>query len=327
MTLILTHSDIAKLIDRRTVFEAVETGHRDLSAGVATNPAPRILELSNGCTVLPMTAAVVGHGLSSVKMLSDMPFNSGTALPTQRSTIMVMSTQTGACEAILDGRLITAIRTAAASAVATAHMSRTSSTTLGLVGAGTLAVEHTRAIARIRPIEKVAVWSRTSSTMGEFENRIADLDLEVEQVDSPSAVFTASDIVCTLTPSREPIVEGSWFRPGQHINAVGAPPRGDYREIDGPGMAAGRLVVDSREAALAKSGDVLLAISEGHLSKDDITVELGDVILDPSRGRRDDHDITLFNSVGLAIQDLAICSLIVQRAREKGIGQEINLAA
>jgi ornithine cyclodeaminase/alanine dehydrogenase len=327
MTLILTHSDIAKLIDRRTVFEAVEAGHRDLSAGVATNPAPRILELSNGCTVLPMTAAVVGHGLSSVKMLSDMPFNSGTALPTQRSTIMVMSTRTGACEAILDGRLITAIRTAAASAVATAHMARTSSTTLGLVGAGTLAVEHTRAIARIRPIEKVAVWSRTSSTMGEFENRIADLDLEVEQVDSPSAVFTASDIVCTLTPSREPIVEGSWFRPGQHINAVGAPPRGDYREIDGPGMAAGRLVVDSREAALAKSGDVLLAISEGHLSKDDITVELGDVILDPSRGRRDDHDITLFNSVGMGLQDLVTARTILEAAREQNIGTDVNMGA
>jgi ornithine cyclodeaminase/alanine dehydrogenase len=327
MTIVLTHSDIAALIDRPTVYDVVEQAHADLSAGTATNPAPPVLALDRGGAVLSMVATATRQRSSVVKTLSDMPFNRTTGLPTQRSTILLTSTETGECEAVLDGRLITAIRTAAASAVATAHLARAASTSLGLIGAGTLAVEHTRAIARVRSIEKVFVWSRSTATVDEFRSRVQDLDLNVEHAESPRNVLGAADIVCTLTPSKDPIVEGAWFRPGLHLNAVGAPPRADHREIDGAGMGSARLVVDSRATALSKSGDVLIAIGEGRLAREDVTLELGDVIRTPSRGRRGDDDITLFNSVGIGLQDLATARVLVDAAIAKGVGTQVEMSA
>ncbi|MHC9296464.1 ornithine cyclodeaminase family protein [Mycobacterium sp. LTG2003] len=327
MTLVLTHSDVAALIDRSVVYDAVERAHVDLSTGTATNPAPPVLPMDHGAAALPMVAAATRQRASAVKMLSDMPFNRAAGLPTQRSTIVLMSASTGECEAVLDGRLITAIRTAAASGVATAHLARTSSTSLGLIGAGTLAVEHVRAIARIRPIEKVFVWSRSRATVDEFCERVADLDLVVEPAETVRHVVSAADIVCTLTPSRDPIVEGGWFRPGLHVNAVGAPPRADHREIDGAGMAAATLIVDSRPTALAKSGDVLLAISEGHLTAAEVATELGDVIVDPVLGRAGEDDITLFNSVGIGLQDLVTARSLVDTAVERGIGTRVDMSA
>lgn len=327
MTLVLTHSDIAALIDRPSVYDAVEQAHADLSTGSAANPAPAALPLEHGGTALPMVAASTRHRSCAVKMLSDMPFNAGVGLPTQRSTILMTSAATGECEAVLDGRLITAARTAAASAVATAHLSRKTSTSLGLIGAGTLAVEHTRAIARIRQIEKVFVWSRSAATVDEFRGRIDDLGLSVERAESPRHVVSAADVVCTLTPSKDPIVRGAWFGPGLHLNAVGAPPRPDHREIDGPGIASGRLVVDSRSTALAKSGDILLAIAEGYLRESDVAVELGDVVVDPGLGRRSDDDITVFNSVGIGLQDLVTARALVDAAHERGIGTRMEMGA
>jgi len=327
MTLVLTDSDITALIDRPSVYDVVRQAHADLSCGSAGNPAPQVLTIDGGGAVLPMVATATRHRASAVKMLSDMPFNREDGRPTQRSTIMLMSAQTGECEAILDGRLITAIRTAAASAVATAHLSRLSSTSLGLIGAGTLAVEHTRAITRIRGIEKVFVWSRSASTVEEFRRRVEDLDVAVEAAESPRHVLSAADVVCTLTPSKVPIIAGTWFRPGLHLNAVGAPPRADHREIDGPGMGSARLVVDSRDTALTKSGDVLLAISDGHLTEADVTVELGDVIVTPALGRVDQDDITLFNSVGIGLQDLVTARLVVDAAHAAGLGTTVDMSA
>lgn len=327
MTLILSHSDIDALIDRTAVYHAVEQAHADLTTGVAVNPAPAQLPLVDQGTALPMVASSEPLRASVVKMLSDMPGNGARGLPSQRSTILLMSAVTGECEAVLDGRLITAIRTAAASAVATAHLASARSSVLGLIGAGTLAIEHTRAICRIRPIEKVMVWSRTAATVDTFRDRTADLDIRIEYAGSPREVLAAADIVCTLTPSREPIVEGAWFRPGLHLNAVGAPPRSDHREIDGPGMGVGRLVVDSVPTALSKSGDVLLAIAEGHLASGDVAVELGDVIVRPELGRRTDDEITVFNSVGIGLQDLVTARVIVDAAAGSGTGSRVLLGA
>jgi len=325
MTVLLSHSDIAELIDRTAVYHAVRRAHADLSSGGAQNPAPSAIPVHGDATVLPMVATAARHRGSVVKMLSDMPANRACGLPTQRSAILLMSTETGECQALLDGRLVTAVRTAAASAVATAALAREYATTLGLIGAGALAVEHTRAIARIRPIEKVVVWSRNDSTVEQFRHRIGDLDLSVERAGSPRDVVGAADVLCTLTPSQTPIVEGAWFRPGMHVNAVGAPPRADHREIDGPGMGSVRLVVDSRQTALTKSGDVLIAITEGYLRDSDVTLELGDVLVDPRIGRRDGDDITLFNSVGIGLQDLVTARVLVDAALERGVGSRVDL--
>jgi len=329
-TLVLSRSDAEGLVTMAEVIAVVETAHADVSTGIAAQPAAVASSLaSSPATFLAMSALADRQGLAVVKLLADIPDNAARNLPMQRSVILLVSQATGAPIAVLHGQLPTRMRTAAASAVATRHLARPDSRVLGLIGAGDLAVEHVRALLEVRPIERVRVWSRTGSTVAGFIETIGrDFHgLEVEGAASPREVFAGSDIVCTLTPSREPIAEGAWFRPGLHVNAVGAPPRSDHREIDSAGMARAKVVLDSVEMAMHDSGDVLLAIADGAITRNDVATVLGDVITGTAPGRTSRHDITLYNSVGLAIQDLAICNLLVARARQKGLGQEIDLGA
>ena len=328
--LVLSRSDVEGLVTMAEVIAAVETAHADVSLGTAAQPAAISMSLASGpAAFLAMPALADRQGFAIVKLLADIPTNAARSLPVQRSVVALVSQDTGACEAIIHGQIPTRIRTAAASAVATRHLSRPDSRTLGLIGAGALAVEHVRAMMEVRPIENVLVWSRTEATVSGFIEKVGrDFpNLAVQGAGSPRAVFEACDIVCTLTPSREPIVEGAWFRPGQHINAVGAPPRPDHREIDSAGMARARVFLDSVKMAMHDSGDLLLALAEGAIKEDQVFAELGSVITGQVPGRESPEDITLFNSVGLAIQDLAICSLVVERARQKGIGKEIDFNA
>lgn len=325
MTLILTHSDVARLIQRDEVRDAVEQAHTDLAHGTALAPAPVALNTPDGGSFLPMTA--LSGTLAGVKMLADLPDNAAKRLPVQRSSIMLNSADTGECVAIIDGRLITAIRTAAASAVATRHLARPDSTVLGLIGAGSLAVEHTRAVAAVRTIDTVVVWSRSPETLDRYRAAVADLDLDVRTPGTVEKVIQEADIVCTLTPSHTPIVHGEWFHDGLHVNAVGAPPRPGHREIDGAGMARARIVLDSRDTALTKSGEVLLAIAEGHLTTADLDTELGDVITGKKPGRTSADQITLFNSVGLGLQDVATARLLLEHAHRTGAGTTVDLSS
>ncbi|BCY08670.1 ornithine cyclodeaminase family protein [Actinoplanes sp. L3-i22] len=330
MTLVLTHSDVSRLLhDEKTLREvrtAVERAHTDLALGRAVVPAPPAMTLDDA-SIIPMVAADRATGRAAVKLLADIPGNAERGLPVQRSTILVSSARTGECQAIIDGRLITAVRTAAASAVATAHLAAPGSTVLGLVGAGALAVEHTRAIAEVLDLRTVVVWSRSAATLDRFRAAVAGLGVRVEAGAGVEDVVRAADVLCTLTPSREPIVRGAWFHPGLHVNAVGAPPRPDHREIDGEGLRRARVVVDSLPTALAKSGEVLLALAEGAVRLDDVGTELGAVIAGRAPGRTSPAGITLFNSVGLGLQDLVTADLLITRARARGIGTELDLSA
>ncbi|WP_280298455.1 ornithine cyclodeaminase family protein [Nocardia neocaledoniensis] len=326
MTLILSHSDVTAVLDRAEVLAAVERAHADLALGTALVPAPPAVALG-GAAFVPMVAAAESAGAAAVKLLADLPANRERGLPVQRSVIVVTSAVDGACEALIDGRLVTAVRTAAASAVATKHLSRRDSSTLGLIGAGGLAVEHTRAIARVRDLETVLVWSRTTATVDRFRAAVADLGLDVRALPAPEAVTRAADILCTLTPAREPVVRGAWFGAGLHVNAVGAPPRADHREVDGAAMRRARVVVDSVATTLTKSGDTLLALAEGAITEAAVRTELGEVIAGRAPGRTGDSDITLFNSVGIGLQDLAAARLLIDKARANGIGTEVDLSA
>lgn len=329
-TLILTRSQLEGLVTMPEVIAAVETAHADMSRGTAAQPAPGAMALPSGTgAFLTMTALADRQGLAAVKLLADIPDNAARGLPTQRSVLMLVSKETGFCEAILHGQIPTRIRTAAASAVATRHLARPDSRVLGLIGAGELAVAHVEAMLHVRPFERLAFWTRNPETAARFAARIADAHpgLAVAAMASPQAVFAEADVVCTLTPSREPVVEGAWFRPGQHINAVGAPPRPDHREIDSAGMARARVFLDSRATAMRESGDLLLALAEGALAEADVGPEIGDVITGKAPGRTAADEITLYNSVGIAMQDIAIAAMIVRRAREAGVGVEVDLSA
>jgi alanine dehydrogenase len=329
MTLVLTRSDVDGLVPIADVITAVEAAHADISSGRACQPAPVTLSLeSSTASFLPMAALADRQGLAAVKFLADIPDNPAANLARQRSIVLLVSRDTGECEAILDGQILTRQRTAAASAVASRHLARPDSSVLGLIGAGNLAVEHVGAFLAVLPIKRIVAWSRTEATARRFVDRVKGRygEIAVDIMSSARDVVAASDVLCTLTPAREPVVLGEWFKPGLHINAVGAPPRPDHREIDSAGMARAKVFVDSMATARRKSGDFLLAIADGSIEESDICGELGDVITGSKIGRSAVGDITLFDSVGLAVQDLALGALLVQVARAKGVGEEIDLS-
>ncbi|TCK63757.1 ornithine cyclodeaminase family protein [Curtobacterium sp. PhB136] len=332
MTLVLGADDVRRLLPEVDAIAAVEAVHADLGSGAMVQPAPVTLGGTDDALFLPMAVRSDRLGFAAVKLMADIPANVGTALPSQRSTILVSSVSTGECIAVIDGAGITRVRTAAASAVATRHLARPDSRVLGLVGAGNLAIEHVRAISAVRPIEQVVVWSRSSSTVERFREQLAEAgdgatDVAVVVAEDPHDVVERTDVLCTLTPSVEPIVRGAWLHRGQHVNAVGARPRPTHRELDATAMARGTLVVDSAATARAKSGDLVLAIAEGALRTNARLVELGEVVAGLASGRASEDEITVFDSVGLAAQDLAVAAAVIQLAQRHGVGETVHLSA
>ncbi|MEB8337859.1 ornithine cyclodeaminase family protein [Streptomyces endophyticus] len=331
MTLILTRSTIrALLADRAEAVEAaVARAHRDLARGRAVLPAPPAMRLPDGDgAFVAMAAASATDRLATVKLLADLPGNPAAGLPVQRSTVLAMDAGTGACAALLDGAELTRVRTAAATAVATRALARVDATTLGLIGTGPLARAHARALLPGRPYGQVVLWGRTPERAHGLAAWItAELGLPAKVLDDPRAVTEAADVLCTLTPSREPVVRGAWLRPGQHINAVGAPPRPDHRELDTEAVVRCRVVVDAYDTARAKSGEVLVPLAEGAVREDDFRVELGDVLTGRAPGRTSDTDLTLFNSVGVGLQDLAVARMLIDLAGERGAGVPVDLGS
>lgn len=323
MTLILTRSDVLSMITLPEVTAAVRTAHADLARGAAVAPTPPVMRLpGSDSAFLAMAAASGPAGLAAVKLLADVPGNRERGLPVQRSAILTVATADGSCEAVLDGGAVTRFRTAAATAVATAALARPESRVLGLIGAGALARAHVAALRPVLPFERIVVWSRTDATAKGFA---ADIDAEIAS--TPEEVVRAADVLCTLTPSRDPVVRGAWFRPGLHVNAVGAPPRPDHREIDSEGMRRARVVVDSRLSTLHESGDALIPLREGVFGLDHVSDELGEVLIGAKSGRTEPDQITLYNSLGIGLQDLAAARLLIDTARRRGIGTEIDLTA
>jgi ornithine cyclodeaminase/alanine dehydrogenase len=323
--LILTRSDIERLIRTQSVIDAVEAAHAALDRGTAHQSLETPTPLALGAVMLPMSAALDNPPVAGVKLLTDVPGNDGRS-STQQSTIMIIDPLTGRCRGVLDGTEITRQRTAAASAVATRHLARETVRTLGLIGAGAQATSHLRALTRVREFERVTVWSRSRATAERFAERHDGSELPIEILESPHAVVRSADVLCTLTPSREPYIRGEWFTPGLHINAVGAPPRPDHREIDTDGIMRSLLVVDDRAAATSRSGEVCIPIAEGAITSDHIHAELGQLVTRARPGRTSDHQTTLFNSVGLAIQDIATASQILDAAEAEGVGLRVNLS-
>lgn len=322
MTLILTRSDVLAMISVPEVTAAVRAAHADLARGTAVAPAPPVMRLPGSeSTFLAMAAASGSAGLAAVKLLADMPGNRDNGLPAQRSTILVVSAADGSCEALIDGAAVTRVRTAAASAVATAELARPDSRVLGLIGAGALALAHVEALRPVRDFERVLVWSRTEATARAFAERTG-----AQVVSSAEQVVRAADVLCTLTPAKAPVVHGAWFPPGLHVNAVGAPPRPDHREIDTEGIRRARVVVDSRLTALRESGDVLIPLVEGAIDTAHVGDEIGEIVVGVKPGRTSAEQVTLYNSLGLGLQDLAAARLLVDTARRRGLGLEIDLA-
>lgn len=327
MTLVLTASVLEALADMPATITAVEQAFAAIAGGSACQPAPTSLHLpsSEGRYIL-MAGLADAQGLAGVKLLSDIPANLDAGLPSQRSSIVLADQGTGETLALLDGRVPTRVRTAAASAVASRHLARPNSSTLGLIGAGALAVAHVEAMLQVLPIDTVLVWSRSTATVEAFRAKVSGYPVKVLAAASVQEVVEGADVLCTLTPSVDPLVRGEWFPPGIHVNAVGARPRPTHREIDSAGIARSSLFVDSLATVTEKSGDLLMAVGEGAVGMDHIRGELGEVVTGGIPGRRDPAEVTLFNSVGIGMQDVAIGRLLYDAARRQGLGVDVNMA-
>ena len=322
--LIISRSVADELLTFEDVLPAVEAAHAELVSGRAAQALRPNLDVpGTDLLLVPMVAASTTYQTAGLKLLVDAPSNPGRGAPRQQSTILLIDPATGRCEAVLDGAAVTLFRTAAASAVATKHLANPDAQTLGLIGAGKQALAHLAAIRLVRPIQRVVVWSRTEATA---QRLAAEIDgLPVEVAPDPEAVVAAADIVCTLTPSHDPIVRGAWLRPGQHLNIVGAPPRDTDREVDEQVVARSRVVVDDRHVALAESGALRAALSAGVVTEAALGTELGEVIAGTRPGRQAREDITLYNSVGVGIQDVVTARIVLDAAAKQHLGTEVGL--
>lgn len=328
--LILSRSDLESIVDT----DATLTSLRDMlsrQGSTALTVAPNALRLDDDSAFIPMIGADLVSNMITSKTLMDSPRNATLGLPSQRSAITVIDRNTGALLAILHGAVPTRVRTAGVSAVATDALSRPDASSLGLIGAGALAVEHARAVNCVRPLETITVWSRTEDSMKRFRTQLEkvwnDGDMpRVSYASSPEEVVRRGEIICTLTPSVTPIVNGVWFRPGQHINAVGARPRPTDREVDSEAFDRSRVFVDHSETVAHESGDYLLARDENGLLPE-IVAELGSVLRGEANGRCSQDDITLYNSVGTGLQDTAIVTVILEAAATSNIGTVVDIDA
>jgi thiomorpholine-carboxylate dehydrogenase len=258
-----------------------------------------MLTIEEGKRYLGIMPAVAGEDAMGAKLVSFYPQNAGTGTPTHMAIIVLFSPQTGEPLAVMDGRLITEMRTAAVSAASTKLLAAPDSRVLALLGSGVQASAHLQALAQVRSFTEVRVWSRTAEHAERFAGQH-----KIKAMSAESAVRGA-DVVVTATNALEPILKGAWLKPGAHVNAVGSP-RPGWGELDDSAMA-NALIVDSREAALQESGDVIL-------SKAPIYAEIGEILA--GRTKAPVAATTVFKSVGLAIEDVAAAKLVYSIASD-----------
>ena len=252
-----------------------------------------------------------------IKTVTVFPGNEGTPYDSHQGTVMLFDSNNGSLKAVIDATEITAIRTAAASAVATDLLARKGGSVLAILGAGVQGSSHARAIPLVREVGEVRIWSRTRANA---ERLASSLDSDSRAVGTVEEAVDGADIVCTTTSAREPILEGALLGDGVHVNAVGSSVP-FARELDGDAMAGASLFVDRRESTLNESGDFLMAREEGRVTDSDLQAEIGDVIIGQHPGRRNDREITVFISLGLAIEDIAAADVIYRNAIEAGAGR------
>ena len=325
MALVISRSDAAEVIEMQDVIDTVAAAHGEHALGNVKMPNRFAVHIPGGDdAVLPMVAAMPKLGAVGVKLLSIFPGNRAKGKPVLDATVLLVDPDDGSCLAVVDGGLLTAYRTASASAIATRYLARTDSTVLGLVGLGVEGRSHFDALRLVRDITRVVGWTRSQETADRFREHVGGA-VPFELVESPEAVVRECDILCTLTPSTTPIVLGEWLSEGMHINAVGTH-ENSAREIDTGAVLRSKVVVDILASVLDECGDLNIPVAEGAITPDHFGIELGDSSTAPHDPRTSDSDITLFKSVGVAVQDIATAHLIYTRAREQGLGTEVNLA-
>jgi ornithine cyclodeaminase/alanine dehydrogenase-like protein (mu-crystallin family) len=325
--LLLTEAEVARALEMRALIPAMREALRRCSSGEVVQPVRATLRIEPaGGYYAPMPAYLRDErgGALGVKSVAFFPGNAGGPLPTHLATILLLDPGTGALLALLDGRLITELRTAAVTAVSVELLARPDACRLAILGSGVQARSHLRALALVRPPASVRVWSRTAGHAARFAREMAGtVPCTIEPAASVPDAVRGADVVVAVTAAREPVLAGAWLEPGMHVCAVGSS-SADMRELDGAAVARCRVFVDSRAAALVEAGDLLLARAEGRIGEGHVVAELGEVAAGAA-GRRDAAEITLFKSLGLAVEDVVSARLAFERARELGLGTAVEL--
>jgi len=325
-TLILNRKEVHQLLPMNECIDVMAETFKVLGNKGILQPQRTVMWLPEKMGVLAMMPAYVGDlDTMGVKVISVFPGNHGTQFDSHQGMVMLFDTHNGRPLAIIDASEITAIRTAAASGVATKILAREDASDLVILGSGVQAREHLRAMLFIRNIKRTRVWNPYPDLARQFAESEGVLQgIDIEPVEGEKADVEGADIICTVTPSLEPVLFGDTIPDGAHINAVGAS-QPNARELDAATVVKSRMFVDCRESALKESGDFLFARQEGEVSDKHILGEIGEILLGRVEGRKSADDITLFESLGMASEDVISAQHVYSKAVEKGMGTLIEL--
>lgn len=324
---------MTRIIDRETAgglcgclecIDMMREVQRLVSDGQCAMLERGLIPFSNGNSLAVMPAGMESFGITGAK-LAIFAGPETKKKHTQQGIIPLFSTEDGSLAAIVEAEMITVLRTAAVSAMATDCLARKEAHTLCVIGAGRLAYMHILFISKIRTITKVYLHARGAARAQALAERVTrELGIEAVVCREAAEAAGSADIVCTVTNAKEPVLRGEWLRPGTHVNAVGACKR-TAREVDTDVIKNCRVFVDSRKAALQDAGDILIPMERGEVDETVITGEIGEVVAAGIAGRRSLDEKTLFESVGLPVQDLIMAYRIFQKACKNNAGIEIQL--
>lgn len=323
MALILTEREVAELLPMGEAVRLLDESFR-LHAEGRTQLAPRlVMPLSGVAGNFRIMAAVIpdlgGFGL---KTLTGTP---GKRAPEDTYfAVLYFDTETGALRAVMPGTHITGTRTGAASGVATRYLAREDASSLGLIGAGFQGRNQVAAVREVREIRSARIHDAVPEAAAAYAAALREEGLTAEAVGTAEEAVRGSDIVCAATTTKEPVVLADWLEPGMHVNSVGAnaPVK---REVEAAAFGKCRVVLDFREQVLGEAGDLMAAIRDGAFAESRIHAELGEVVAGKTPGRESDEDLTLFKSVGVAIEDVACAAFVYEQAVARGLGRTIRL--
>jgi ornithine cyclodeaminase/alanine dehydrogenase-like protein (mu-crystallin family) len=322
---VLRAEEIRRLLPMGECIGLMERTMIEVSAGRTLAPLRTIMAIPGERGMLGnMQGYLPEPECFGVKLVSLMRADRAPVHSSHMGLVLLFEPEQGRPVAILDAGEITAIRTAAASALATRCLARAGAGDLALLGAGEQARSHLEAIRCVRALRRVRVWARNAAKARSFADAEgARHGITIEVSGSVEAAVAGADIVCTLTKAREPILAGAWLAPGAHVNVVGSSVAA-AAEIDTDAVVRGRLFVDYRQSTAREAGEYLRALSEGAISPEHIQAEIGEVAAGTARGRGSEREITLYKSLGIAPQDLAAAHYAVERAAAAGVGQVIE---
>lgn len=308
--LFLGRSDVEALLPMAECVELMAETLAELARGEAQQPLRSALWLPDRRGLLGTMPAGIpprgaAPGVLALKVLTVFPRNWEQGEETHLGFVLLFEAEAGRPVALLDAASITAIRTAAVSAVATRLLAREDAGDLALLGSGTQAASHLEALRAVRPLSRVRVWSRRPESARRFAAEESERwGLPVEAVATPEAAVEGADLVCTVSAAKEPVLAGRWLAPGCHVNAVGACTP-NARELDTEAIRRARVVVDAQESAWNEAGDLLIPLRQGEVDESCVAGELGEVVIGTVRGRSSDSEITIFKSLGLGVEDAA----------------------